>query len=668
MNSALLKTAVETKESAMLNNHMFGKFKGFTMKPLPKDTGPSLTTSNVAYVHPVTKIEDPHNVVPARPAPSPPKHFTQPAIIEHTDSKSNSLRSNFMSSVNATAVAPALPPYNVGTNPRPIISSPILEASTCSAKELNSPLNKNPVRRAPTPPVHASSRSSPAKSTVSFESEKKEHHKSNEGFGSGTLKRIQSFLKKDEDTLRHNQNLPKKLTIDREKLKNIEISAPIPQFDAESIDGEDTETIGGVNRTQSMRDPNAAAKKRTNVQSFGSMRHPSTLKRPKSFVGQRPKIPPPPRPPAPAGCYQNPPPPVPVDYDACETIEQPNLSHISEECSPTDNIYAVIDEVPTGGPTSDGSLLGEIVNEIEKKNAGSIYSASTLKRNKRNERDSIDQCYENTQNLGDDSENEYANVHGKSTGSTTSSGYLRPSAINAPIARITPTKVEPPTTAFSSFKSTDNRAAVPINRNNNIISTPSVVKSTPDGGTRPNPYSSSFSKKDEKLAGNKDKVPTSRPTFNRTITPTNLAKKTNSLRSRSPSPKQTPAAQLNKSNSTALDGSASNRNKNSNNITTKPKPLQKPITLTTNLATSIDEKTKRPKWQTTPSNPVTKTVDMSKVINGNKNENESTTTATVKKLNSNRTANAPKLSHVASIQQKFENGNPKVVVKTTAKK
>lgn len=296
---------------------MFGKFKGFTLLPLQKEASrtPDASTPNVAFVQPITK--DPH---PTRSAPPVP--------------------------VGSQAPAPSLPPPNKGSHARPLISNPVLENSTCPAAGTE---NTIPSRPAPLPPVT---------------------NTHNQGT---TLKRIKSYLKKEDPPV-----VKIKPTIDKEKLKNIEISAPIPISESitSNLSEESKDSSSSVrpllNRTQSMKSP---TKSLTKLQSFGSMRHPNDG-RPKSTVQSntcRPKSPPP-RPPAPKVTdYQ-----APIEehtYDDCEAVETASVD---------DNIYSVIDEKPkpTAAIVDNSSLLGEIVNEIEKRNVDSIYSASTINKSK----------------------------------------------------------------------------------------------------------------------------------------------------------------------------------------------------------------------------------------------------------------------------------------------
>lgn len=731
MSSSLLKNVSE--EPVITNNNMFGKFQGFTLKPLQKDSGPILNGTKVAYVHPVAKSQDDElsvAVLPNRSAPPVPK----PPSISRSQTQPKSTKP-VVNRNNTTVLpakidsAPALPPFNPGSNPRPLISNPILEGSTCTAKELMSPLkNSNyPVRSAPTaPPVLALDKPTSSSSNTSLHIENEKDKK----MGSGTLQKIASFLKKDDKTEKKTATLPRNpstkrsISIDREKLKNIEISAPIPQVETSEIDSISPSNRVSLNRAQSMRDP--VSPTRPNIHTFGSMRQPANLKRPKSFVGTRPKSPPPPRPPAPPEItglkipgvpgYQNPPAPKKVivenNYDDCEAVEAP-LAHVSEESSPTsgDNIYAVIEESPlpvvkqTQPNTSADSmgLLSEIVSEIENRNFDSIYSAATLKKKKAAAAAQSDASYANTSDINDDTESEYSNMNPKSNASTTSSGYLRPSAINAPIARVAPTKPEmsnysTPNSTFSSFKAPE------IKNSNNkpvIDNSKSAYKPYSAGFSRTGPLASTYKntihKETEKppLSNTKDseKIATTKPILHRNKTPPQIQ----SLRTRSPSPKSAKTSKsltTNNKNSTDLVSSKTSTSTPANNINSnsiKPKTPQKPTSVQTNnklennkivnrqnsgdkllnkgttRLTGANTTTTNNKTNEVPStnNVASKflsnnnEITNSKTIGGSGNTMPSTNTGKTLLTNAARPQHG-KASNVSSLQQKFETKNNKL--------
>lgn len=495
MNSALLKSPTDSND---MGNGMYGKFKGFTLRPLNDATSPTnnLTGPNVAYVQPTLQDN-----APQRAAPPPP--------IKPNDVKMNgTLSRKAPPPPNANGVhAPALPPPNPGSTARPIISMPLPLKTAGSSTDIT------PCRPAPLAPGEVLKPAPPP--PVPLHADPKLNVKRD-----GTIRRITSFLKKDDK-----QPAKEKTYMDREKLKNLEISAPIPMQQQQAPQGESSnsdseltpkeeETKNLVKRAQSMRSPT----KKTNIQTFGSMRQPNVpagSTRPRSAVssqtlsGQRPKSPPP-RPPAlkktnstTSSGYQ-----LPISggargpehmYDDCEFTEV-SLASVEEQDSPQhrvsdagDNIYSVIDEIPPAAQTmkridlvgsqrtsvasaNDLGLLGEIVNEIEKRNgADSIYSAaaSSLVKSKSKE--------ETKPNKKEDS-----TPAAKDTSSIASkppvnpSAYLRPAPINAPIARVAPTRSDlSPTTAFSSFKpsiantanTASNTTSNNINNNNNTNTT-----------------------------------------------------------------------------------------------------------------------------------------------------------------------------------------------------
>uniref|UniRef100_A0A182YLM6 Peptidase M12B domain-containing protein n=1 Tax=Anopheles stephensi TaxID=30069 RepID=A0A182YLM6_ANOST len=626
MNAALLRpsstigassTVAPNESDFVANNNMFGKFKGFTLQPLPQSTtvgggggggagvvpGGHKKTPKVAFVQPVSKYSEDRtsNAVPARAAPPVPVPLKTLARDSSHSDRSSSLdnvatyhkpagngvpfRVNGCKLANHehqldSASAPALPPANPGSTARPIISSPILESST--SRELvvagvTQQASNVPIRPAPMLPPPASASevasnpstaiASDTSSTLSAEVLINPVSKDKKVKDS-KLNRITSYLKKEEKPPKPE---PKQLkVIDKEKLRNIDISAPIPieQNNPElaksmprladiSAPGDEKQpaapvTGASVQRAKSMRDPestvgNAQRKvrivdDRSERSENGSIGGSSTgsgkkgsgagLKRPQSMVGMRPSIPPP-RPPVPGGAvvggepttalkipgvpgYQNPPPPKSVriltppgarEYDDCRDSGNGSGGHSSLG---SDNIYSVIDESPSppsilsppaissGGSSESMGLLGEIVHEIESRNGDSVYIASTLRRGDGGSRKSSsaasqptttertvqaatlaspereeddEPTYVNTSEIIDDDDDFDATeddddeleddspVPNRSSGlSTTSSGYLRPSAINStPIARVTPSTVpvdKASPAGVSSFKST----------------------------------------------------------------------------------------------------------------------------------------------------------------------------------------------------------------------
>lgn len=778
MNSSLLKpsTSGDPSDSTQMNNNMFGHFKGFTLKPLPTVTHNK--TPPVAFVHPVSKQID---VVPTRLAPPIPK----PSTLMRKQSQITPVDTMVQQIISTTDnvphdLAPPLPPFNPGSAPRPIISSPILEASTCSAKELISPLRhtaekfpdqKLPLRPAPIAPPPTSSLSQPKQSAIinsGYEQPIRPpvdyiipiHQKSSAIVKDSAIKRIASFLRKDDKTIDHSQQqnhnlhsqntLTKKIkpSIDKDKLKTIEISSPIPVPDASSSasSSDELSTRSSITRTQSMRDPpttingSSVIKRSANIQTFGSMRNGTKAIRPGSMIGTRPKSPPPPRPPAPPAItslkicgvpgYQNPSSPkrVPTtienEYDDCEAIEGgAPLAQINEDLSPTnsDNIYSVIDEyerpqlpppppavatpknllspisqLPTENSGSMG-LLGEIVNEIENRNLDSIYSVSTLSRKKNDHAQLIgDSCSDYSSGNSD-----YINM--KSNSSTTSSGYLRPSAINAPIARVAPVKsVEPPakpiTNNLSSFKRKEEDTIKPtLNSFQRPTTAPLVNGISESGGKLLNNRSAPMitnkptinNKPSSPISTKKQNVP-----FSRTKTPPSLQTSSTRLRTRSPSPSQANAKNqistttaLAKSMGPDIVNSVSSANKikqqpdvlhntqqqQLQSSTTKPKPLTMKPTLGVSL--SADTKSslsngaadqQKPKWQSTGRVGSTTATDSKPPfsssgsggigginkfnrpygIGGNKSNSNS--------MSSTTATTAGKSSSIASLQKKFE--------------
>ncbi|SPP80365.1 disintegrin and metalloproteinase domain-containing protein 12 [Drosophila guanche] len=452
MNSALLKSPSDSNDPSA-GAGMFGKFQGFTLRPL-NATSPASNYSgpNVAFVQPTVQQD---NGVPQRMAPPPPaaKGETVPATSPESGK----------SGATWPRAAPALPPPNPGSTARPIISKPVLDSSTRTLVPLKgSTEDLSPQRQAPAPPVplHVD-----PKLNVKRD---------------GTIRRFASFLKKEDK-----KEPPKEKTyIDRERLRTLEISAPMPvpaapQTESSNSDSETTpreeETKNLVKRAQSMRSP---TKKGVPLQSFGSMRSPPGLPRPKSQANSagggassRPKSPPPRPPPVvkktnsvSSSGYQR---PVMASnqltpentYDDCECVETR---------ASTDDIYSVIDEIPPAAQTlkrsdlvaslaSNGSadmgLLGEIVNEFEKLNGDSIYSGKPAATATTAEPTTVEAPRSPQRPAPPKPASSVIAMAEDKSVAAAAPTYLRSTAVNAPVARVAPTLSDiSPSRAFSSFK------------------------------------------------------------------------------------------------------------------------------------------------------------------------------------------------------------------------
>ncbi|XP_057341759.1 uncharacterized protein LOC130678494 [Microplitis mediator] len=407
---------------------------------------------------------------PTKPAPAPPTVTLKPTI--------RPLRSAFTSQPLSSQSAPALPPLNPGSTARPLISSPVLAATTCTSMDL--PVPSRPAPEVPIRPpetLNNSSTSLTSSSTVPALSSipaSLTPNPTEDRPKSSTLNRIASILRPQVPKSSRHQ---KAIKVDKEILRNLEISNPIPQqniqitgsslpISVDSVDSPDSrssevkiirppetnskqEDKKVVMRAQSMRD---SKQPRPAIHSFGSMRSSvSIFKRPSSIPNNRPTSPPPPVPtqqeplnlelkiPGLPG-YQTPITQINLtkqtDYDDCMNL----IGHNNKSC---DNIYAVIEEVDdktykVPKPVDNGlGLLGEIVSEISNRNFDSIYSTSTLKRNKNKHLNDV-----NYVNSGaNDNANHYkspASIYSNSSTtmsavlSETSSGYLLPSAVNVP--------------------------------------------------------------------------------------------------------------------------------------------------------------------------------------------------------------------------------------------
>lgn len=495
-----------------MQNELFGQFKGFTISPIKKQQQskqpeivrpapavptPPVVPSTRQSLSPIVSLHPPATTKPTTStqqtinAPKLPPTSTIPTTSKlgttlsssatsrqvnspnlqrsittvGQQNKNHTLKPNSLTSavdiINNTAIAQALPPLNPGSTARPIISSPILENSTCTAKELLSPL-----RNAPKIPLRSAQDTPQLKQKETSDKDCADNVEEKKPKEMSTINRIASFLKSHDKKPQINstnslpRNSHKLNKIDKNSLRSMEISKPIPQNDIEvagnalPVDSIDAKNV--VMRAQSMRGTNVTNK--PNIQSFGSMRQPNGLKRPISIPsGNRPKSPPPPRPPVPKTETTEPKvifkvptlpgyqPPTSKNkqnqYDDCLNEALANKSTPS-----SDNIYAVIEETPINSPeantthtTSSGSsesvgLLGEIVSEIQNRNLESIYSTNTVSRKKENNKNNGDNdLYVNTSNIYKTPESEYSNA---SNISSTSSGYITPAAVNLPLKQV----------------------------------------------------------------------------------------------------------------------------------------------------------------------------------------------------------------------------------------
>lgn len=622
-----------------LQKDFCGHFKGFTLTPIKKaEPEPIRSAPAPPVAPPVAWTRSP---TVTRSNTNTEAKSTKPSVTRAQSFKPNSLSSGIANS-NATSVAPALPPPNPGSSARPIISSPILENSTCTAKELISPLRnapKVPLRPAPEKPVvNKRPLSSPdaAVNTVTFADEvfKKPAAKENSGGGGSALNRIASFLTKtsnDKKPVSNTNSLPRvKKVLDKDALRSIEISNPIPQTDIEisvttlPVDTEENKAV--VMRAQSMRGKTTTP--RPAIPTFGSMRQPQGFKRPLSIPSaHRPKSPPPPRPvddikkedkiPGLPG-YQKPTVNKQVNqYDDC--LNESTLSNIREE---KDNIYAVIEDGPRSSPenkpakgNSDENLglLGEIVSEIQNRNFDSIYSTSTLARKKKEkEEKKLEQERKN------DSSEIYMNAPAYKTpesvysnmSSSTSNGYINPSAVNPPI------KPEENKNQLSTFKT----------------ETKPTIKTTKSNTTPP-------TKTESKTP---TKINTTKP-INRQTTPTNLrTRKPSPTRQAPPSPKVVKSTSNSPDLVTSCSPIAAAKSPDVCSSTVK-KPAVSPAKPKTvpKVIKSVSVKNDKPP-------PVSAKIQKAVSDAGTNNKTMPTGARNA----------AKQLSNVASLQQKFENKPP----------
>ncbi|KAJ8868311.1 hypothetical protein PR048_029827 [Dryococelus australis] len=384
-----LDNGIVSGKSSNFQNNLIGHFKGFSITSLPSPA-PSTTASKLSS--PPSKMA---NAVspPTVPSgtmkpPRPPSILTKP----HNSSVSrNASTVGCIVSSASTSVSAEPPTVTFAPLPRPVISSPVLDTTTCTAKELTNSVRPVPSRPAPqVPNTTATTTQKPVRplsspNTLSVNPIVDEKKSKDGGQTYPTLTRLASFmLRQNSDGDKHKDkmkgklgdgtnSLPRKankLQIDREALRNLKISNPIPQQEIEIPENAvpvkpEVDNKQVVMRAQSMRDTSHVGQ-RPVIPTFGSMRQPSGTKRPTSIpTGTRPSSPPPPRPPLQPGMvetgiiglpgYQNPPAvasPTDYGYDDCFNLlagGSAPLANIDEESSPTNgggNIYAVIEESP----------------------------------------------------------------------------------------------------------------------------------------------------------------------------------------------------------------------------------------------------------------------------------------------------------------------------------
>ncbi|KAG8230722.1 hypothetical protein J437_LFUL010823, partial [Ladona fulva] len=386
--------------STSLQSNLFGQHKGFTITPLAAPKLPS----------------PPDDILPKNPAPPIPispaasaSNNTDPKVPPHRMAPPPPVAVSSTPASSAVAT-PVTSTSIVTANKRPIISNPILNRSSSTAKELiSSAMGEEakvpmvdvlkPQRRAPeAPPVQPRPMSSPVELKpieVTVSSHDTIAPMGGSG-GSSALSRIASILRPVQvgrsQSVNHQAgpkpNAPVKAAkvLDRQALRNLSISNPIPQQEIEipqkvlPVSEAAANLTGGkptVTRARSMRD--GTVTNRPAIHSFGSMRGARPASIPSAMsIGTRPTSPPP-RPPPPnissieptdpshsipgLPGYQNPPSSKNEHaYDDCMSLKPAEdgrskapapsapLAHIEEEdsmSSPTsaDNIYAVIQEV-----------------------------------------------------------------------------------------------------------------------------------------------------------------------------------------------------------------------------------------------------------------------------------------------------------------------------------
>ncbi|GLG97297.1 ADAM 17-like protease [Gryllus bimaculatus] len=397
---------------ASLQSNLFGQFKGFSITPLPsvptassQAKPPSPPSRNITSNHVAPPVV-PSLPAMAKPTPLPPKN----TIAKNT----------IAASTNVTTASSVTTSSKPSSASRPLISSPVLDATTCTAKELIDAGAVPAVPTRPAPQVPGSSTPAPvdkparpvsspnalsalAPTSLPETSTDDKKRKDSGGNSYPTLTRLASFMMRSQNaapvsrTQSQSQNVTEKTTkkskpvegtnslprkvnklqIDREVLRNLEISNPIPQQEIEipqkavpvraapPVPDEEDSSKNVVMRAQSLRGSGPITQ-RPAIPTFGSMRQPPGTKRPTSIPSCTRPTSPPPRPPPPPTekpgqvdpgiiglpGYQNPPGnSQDYSYDDCLNLMPANtatLAKIDEDISPSprENIYAVIEESP----------------------------------------------------------------------------------------------------------------------------------------------------------------------------------------------------------------------------------------------------------------------------------------------------------------------------------
>ncbi|KAK9501459.1 hypothetical protein O3M35_012175 [Rhynocoris fuscipes] len=519
-----------------LQSNLLGHFVGFSITPIQKEVPhhPSshVSASSAHHSQDVTAsgtLRRENGVIPGaatkntpiRPAPKVPPTY------HHTSSGHQTLNNH---------------PVTTDHQQRPVISSPVLAATTSTTAKDLIDHKLSPSRPAPTiPPVeiiqpkitnHQHQNIPPLVHQQLQQQQpslpQQQPNTTSQPSGDDkknypALTRIASFMRGQKPDIHNNKKEVKK-KLDKELLRNIEISNPIPQKEIEiplaTLPAGDKATSSAVvSRAQSLRDTGVV--KRAPIPTFGSMRVQNN-KRPTSIPAAHRPTSPPPRPPSSVGLpgYQ---PNASASttkpdnsYDDCLNLLTENnapLAHIDEESPKQENIYAVIEENPQSisdykvpnpvDPNSDSmGLLGEIVLEIEARNTESIYSASTLKRKKDNSV-TDDDVGSTVTDISTDSKSNQTYMNTNSSNSS-NSGYLSPIVNN------------------------QNKADLKMNSDQAVINKGPTV---PEASAPYKPYSSSLHRNVGPFAASYNKTPTPEMKLKSEPTPTSAPKTINTPKS-----------------------------------------------------------------------------------------------------------------------------------------